>query len=560
MPFRNSLRLPDEKGDLRTGLPTMVVAAPISDAKGQPFAILACRIRPDAQFTAIFRVGRSGESGETYAVDHTGLLLTQSRFDKKLKQIGLLADLPDSTSVLTLEARDPGVNMEAGGHPKLDRADQPLTHSVAECVAKKSDIDVVGYRNYAGVTVVGAWTWLDDYDFGIVTEMAAAEAYRPLAILRWTFWSLFGLLVASAVVIFLFMVLVERKHREVQKAVQTARQLGQYTLGEKIGTGGMGTVYKATHRLLRRPTALKLLNADKYSDEAAQRFEREVQLTSQLNHPNTITVYDYGRTPDGVFFYAMEYLNGLNLEDLVTCEGALPEGRMVGILRQICGSLAEAHKAGLIHRDIKPSNIIVNYRGGLVDFVKVLDFGLAKAMGDGEGIRLTAPNTMAGTPLYLSPEAIERPDTVDARTDIYAIGAVGYYLLTGTPVFPGQSIVEICMSHVRTPPEPPSRRLGRAVSPRLEAILLHCLEKDRERRPPGARVLLEELLECDAQAGWSPAEAESWWSKFSRPANASVPSPTPTRAPVAKTNPGAPVINDGATVVLPPEQRRMAGP
>jgi hypothetical protein len=557
LPYRSSERLPDANGDLRSGLPSMIVAAPIPGEDGKPIAVLGLRIRPEGAFTAIFQVGRSGKTGETYALDRTGRMLTQSRFDDDLKQIGLLADLPDSASVLTIELRDPGVNMAEGKRPPQKRADQPLTRSAADAIAGNSGVDVSGYRDYRGVPVVGAWTWVPEYEFGVVTEIATAEAYRPLYILRWTFWGLFGLLALSALAIFLFTVVVARKQREVQKAVLAARQLGQYTLGEKIGAGGMGTVYKASHLMLRRPTAVKLLNPDKCSDEAVERFGREVQLTSQLNHPNTITVYDYGRTPEGVFYYAMEFLDGINLEDLVANSGALPEGRVVSILRQICGSLAEAHAAGLIHRDIKPSNVILNHRGGLADFVKVLDFGLAKAVGDAQAARLTAANSLTGTPLYLAPEAIERPGSVDARVDIYAIGAVGYFLLTGTPVFRGESIVEICMQHVQTPPETPSRRLGRSVAPALEAVLLHCLEKARERRPAGARILLEELAACDAQAGWSPADAEVWWADFRRGSAASAPASTAGAA--AATTAPQPTIGT-ATVALAPDQRVAPAP
>jgi hypothetical protein len=559
MPYRSSESLADAKGEMKTGMPSMIVAAPILDHDDRPVAVLALRLRPEREFTALFRAASTGKTGETFAVDRDGMLLTQSRFDDDLKRIGLLADVPDSASVLTVELRDPGVNMVEGARPAVRRPEQPLTRSAADVAAGNEGVDVAGYRDFRGVPVVGAWTWLPDYGFGVISEIEVAEAYRTLYILRWTFWSLFGLLALSALAIFIFMVVVARKHKEVQKAVLAARQLGQYTLGEKIGAGGMGTVYKASHLMLRRPTAVKLLDPDKCSDEAAGRFEREVQLTSQLNHPNTITVYDYGRTPEGIFYYAMEFLDGINLEDLVTQYGALPEGRVVSILRQISGSLAEAHAAGLIHRDIKPSNVILNQRGGLTDFVKVLDFGLAKAVGEGKAARLTAANTLTGTPLYLAPEAIDRPDTVDARVDIYAIGAVGYFLLTGTPVFQGQSIVEICMHHVRTPPEPPSRRLGRPVMPALEAALLRCLEKDRERRPPGARMLLEALAACDAQAAWSQADAETWWAERGRDPGPKASAAVTAEPPRAPTEVGTPGLGS-ETVALAPDQRVGSGP
>src|SRR5262249_14250974 len=235
-------------------------------------------------------------------------------------------------------------------------------------------------------------------------------------------WGLFALLVAIAGVMFFFMLVTARQGHQLQQAVAAATQLGQYTLEEKLGEGGMGAVYRARHSLLRRPTAIKMISSANLGESALARFEREVQTTSQLNHPNTIAIYDYGRTPEGVFFYAMEYLEGTNLDDLVERFGPLPEGRVIHLLRQVCGSLAEAHGKGLIHRDIKPANILLTCRGGVADFVKVLDFGLVKAVGgSGDQARLTKSDAMVGTPLYLSPEAIERPASVDLRTDIYAI-------------------------------------------------------------------------------------------------------------------------------------------
>ena len=457
---------------------------------------------------------RSGESGETYAFDKSGLLLSQSRFDAELKKVRLLADQPDAKSILTIELRDPGVNLADGHMSTLDRREQPLTRMAESAVAGNSGVDVDGYRNYRGITVVGAWTWLPEYDFGVATEVDVAEAYQPLRVLRFVFWILLGMLGVSALAIFLFTLIVARQEVAVQNAVLAAKQLGQYTLEEKIAAGGMGAVYKAKHALLQRPTAVKLLEPDKISEIAIARFEREVQLTSQLNHPNTIAIYDFGRTPEGVFFYAMEYLDGINLEDLVTRFGPLSEGRVIAILRQICGSLAEAHALGLIHRDIKPANIILNHRGGVPDFVKVLDFGLARAIGVEAESRITAANVMTGTPLYMAPESIERPTSVGTAADLYAVGAVAYFLLTGRPVFEGESLVEICMKHVKATPMLPSERLGRPVAARLEAIILKCLAKAPHDRPLTAAQLDAELADCVADCPWNLAEAEKWWRDF----------------------------------------------
>ena len=297
----------------------------------------------------------------------------------------------------------------------------------------------------------------------------------------------------------------------LRQQVREAWQLGQYTLLEKIGEGGMGTVYRASHAMLRRPTAVKLLPPGDSGAERLQRFEREVQLTSRLTHPNTVAIFDYGRTPDGVFYYAMEYLEGLNLEDLARHDGPQPAGRVVHVLRQVAGSLAEAHEVGLIHRDVKPANVIlVAQRGGATDVAKVVDFGLVKDLD--QATDLSREDRIAGTPLYLAPEAITTPGRVGARSDLYSLGCVGYYLLTGRPVFEGRNVVEVCGHHLHTRPVPPSERLGQPVPDGLEALLLSCLEKEPSRRPSFAGEFLETLDALRDVPAWTNEQARGWWT------------------------------------------------
>jgi serine/threonine-protein kinase len=275
----------------------------------------------------------------------------------------------------------------------------------------------------------------------------------------------------------------------------------------------MGVVYRAHHGMMRRPTAIKLLRPEKAVEANLKRFEREVRLTARLTHPHTITLFDYGRTPDGIFYYAMELLDGASLDRVVAVGGPLPPARVVHVLYEVAGALVEAHDVGLVHRDIKPANIILCRQGGLHDFPKVVDFGLVKDLEPGGEAALTHAAAIAGTPLYIAPEAITSPESVSAQSDLYSLGAVGYFALTGKHVFDGRTLVEVCSHHLHSRPEPPSSRLGGPVPPDLEALLLGCLEKDPARRPEGARDLRRRLEACAAFGGWTEEQARAWWER-----------------------------------------------
>jgi serine/threonine protein kinase len=493
----------------------MQVAVPIRDEGFQVIGAMAFRIRSDREFTRILEFGQIGESGETYAFNKTGVMVSNSRFDEQLILLGLLPDEASSRSQLRLSLRDPGGNMQDGFRPAERRAGLPLTRMAERAIAGESGVDLDGYRDYRGVPVVGAWAWLPELDMGIAIEMDYAEAFRPLTIVQWMFRGIFALLTLCSIAIFVFTLLVARARREAQKAAVESRQLGQYVLEQKLGAGAMGVVYKGRHAMLRRPTAIKMLNLEIVNETSIARFEREVQITSQLNHPNTIAIYDFGRTPEGVFYYAMEFLDGIDLQKLVDRYGPLPEARVIKILTQICGSLFEAHARGLVHRDIKPANVMLNRRGGEPDLVKVLDFGLVKAIDDQKQANASSGG-LTGTPLYMSPEAIQFPLSVDARSDIYAVGAVGYFLLTGKTVFEAGSLVELCQQHVSRIPEPPSARLNRPVSHELEDALMACLEKDSAKRPQTARELALRISKAPTAHDWAIDTADAWWGRHER--------------------------------------------
>jgi len=490
--------------------PTMFVAAPVKTTNGVIVAVLGLRMKPEEEFSSIFSVARMGETGESYAFDRRGVMLTASRFDEQLRGLGLITNGPDATSILSLKLLDPGVNLSQGEHPKVAREDLPLTRMADSATKGNRDVDVEGYRNYRGEKVVGAWAWLPEYNMGVATEVASDEAFQNLYTLRQAFLVLFGLLVLSGGGIFFFTLMVERLQASVRKSALTARRLGQYVLMQEIGRGANGMVYRARHALLRRPVAVKLLSPDMTNAASAARFEHEVQITSQLTHPNTVAIYDYGRTPEGLFYYAMEYLSGIELHQLVRKFGPQPAGRVIHILRQVCGSLAEAHGIGLIHRDIKPANVVLTQRGGAGDIVKVLDFGLVKALHQSPSAADTA-KAVVGTPHFMSPEAIERPDTVDARSDLYSLGAIGYWLLAGKTLFQSDKVESLLDQHVKVEPLPPSARSRFPASADLEQLIMQCLAKTPGERPPSAQALDDALAQCSAAGSWTPADADAWW-------------------------------------------------
>lgn len=298
----------------------------------------------------------------------------------------------------------------------------------------------------------------------------------------------------------------------LRRELHDARRLGQYQLGERLGAGGMGEVYLAEHQLLKRPCALKLIKADIADNAVAiARFEREVQSAATLNHPNSIRIFDYGHAADGTFYYVMELLPGLSSAELVSAFGPMPPGRAVYLMRQVCAALREAHLAWLVHRDLKPANIFVAILGGQHDVAKILDFGLVKQTTGGSA-QLTADHTVSGTPSYMSPEQASASPDLDGRADLYSLGAILYYWLTGRPPFEGDNPTNLMIAHARDPVEPPSRvRSGLPAD--LEAVVLRCLAKSPSERFADARALGEALAGCECAGTWDEAKAETWWGE-----------------------------------------------
>ena len=311
--------------------------------------------------------------------------------------------------------------------------------------------------------------------------------------------------------------------QRIGRRLREARELGSYELLEPLGHGGMGEVWRARHRLLARDAAIKLVRPEVLGTGAhdnsrvlLRRFEREAQATAQLSSQHTIRLFDFGASDDGSFYYAMELLTGRDLESLINAFGPMPADRVMFLLRQVCHSLAEAHERGLIHRDVKPANIYVCRMGLDYDFVKVLDFGLVKfnetqrSESETQSI-MTGAHTTIGTPAYMAPEIILGRNDVDRRADVYALGCVMYFMLTGHRVFEGDTPMQALVDHVHATPIPPSQRSELRIPSELDAIVLACLEKDPDKRPQDAVQLRRMLHECQSCSSWSSARANEWW-------------------------------------------------
>lgn len=300
----------------------------------------------------------------------------------------------------------------------------------------------------------------------------------------------------------------------LRREASRASQLGRYRLKRELGTGGMGQVHLGEHQFLKRPCAIKVIRPGQIPDRSAlERFEREVQTTARLSHWNTIEIFDYGHTEDGTFYYVMEYMRGLSLADLVKRYGPQPPARCIHYLAQTCWALQEAHNHGLIHRDLKPANIFAAKRGGVFDVTKLFDFGLVLLRGEGDNflnmIGKSSTTPFAGSPLYMSPEQAVGLK-LDARSDIYSLGCVGYYLLTGRPPFEGDSAWKVMVSHAKDPVVPPSR-WNPSVPRELESVILKCLAKGPSDRYATPRALAEALGRCKDAGHWDYEKAGEWW-------------------------------------------------
>jgi serine/threonine-protein kinase len=456
-------------GSMRALLATHAAALRVTledRLEGAPAAERAVRIRETAARYAEAS-GRLGESGQVFAFDASGAILNPTRAG-------------DTTATL-LQLADPG----------------------AEGVMLEP------FVNARGEEVIAVWRSLPEYGIGLAIKLAAAEAYAPLRFLRIAFGAVFGALVLAAVAALISAL----RMLQLNSELGGGRRLGAYVLGRLIGEGGMANIYLARHDLLKRPIAVKLLKPARATDEMIARFEREVQLASSLAHPNMVEIFDYGRTADGLYYYAMEYLDGVTAAELVARGGEVPVARAVHLLRQVCAGLAEAHAKGLVHRDVKPENLMVCRRGGEFDVVKILDFGLVKNVAAPHSRDLTRSLRILGTPLYMAPERLRNPADVDARADIYAVGAVAYFLLTGNKLFEAPDDLALTTRILNEEPRRVAEAAPQAIPAELDILVAACLEKKREDRPQRVADLVVAFEALSSELRWTQRDAEEWWVK-----------------------------------------------
>lgn len=495
-----------------------VFLAPIHDTSGQLLGVLYNTYLAREEFSKILTRVHIGHRGETYAFDKRGRMLSSGRYLDELKSIPYFGLAEDDETIYNVILKNPGVDVSKGIEPKIPKTQLPFVTPLQEILLKLDkgtssvtfeNKETKPYLNYRGEKVISRWLWWTNYDFGIITEIRLQEALSTLRFFDYAFLILYVIIFALSYWLFTSNVKIFRFGRKLEGY----KQLGQYKLGEKLGEGGFGEVYKAEHAFLKTPVAIKLLKKQFNGTDMLDRFEKEVKVTAALSNPNTVKVYDYGTTDDGQFYYVMEFLNGIPVDQLVSKEKMVDVARGVHILLGVCYSLREAHANGLVHRDIKPMNVMLCNQGGTYDVVKVLDFGLVKSI-DANEAEQTQINRIGGTPMFMAPERIRDPFNADQKVDIYSLGALGIYM------FSGKYLLELVSQHMLSGEQTIQTNLkdgiteGVDVPVELKDLLLQCLSFDPEKRPADIAFIIQELEQIQSKHNWSRTDAETWWKAF----------------------------------------------
>ena len=500
-------RLTQEKDGFKpeTLDPVLANIVPIFDDKGKVIAAFLVRgIGTFAEFDRLFREASEGGNLDAYAVDRNGVMVTNSPQAMRLSKIMSL-ELRENEIAAVLRVSDPGFPTAPGNIGTYNRMTQPLTIAAAGATTRQENLQIEPYNNYAGIPVVGAWRWDDDWQFGVVIERDNQSALAAARIVRYGFLILGSLLTLTAYVA------ATQIAKQSAKTRAVLHPLGRYELTGELGSGGMGVVYRARHRQLGRDVALKVLRSDRRNREDQLRFDREAKLAASLSNPHSVMIYDYGHGEGGEAFCVMEFLQGITLAEVVARSGPQPYGRVLSILRQICSSLSEAHNAGLLHRDVKPQNVMLSLDPSVGDWAVVFDFGLAKSFKPDSGGYQTAETVWAGTPMYMAPERYRDPAGVDPRSDIYSVGCIAYFLISGRPPYiecDPESLFALVLSE-----QPISMSLHREeeVPQELVDLVNQCMAKNVDDRFGSADALSLRIDELREKYSWSDDEAAAWW-------------------------------------------------
>lgn len=486
---RTSLIQLSPAADSATGQGDFYAIAPIRSDSEEIIAAIGVRQSNARAWARLLNVARAGASWRNFAFDSRGRLIAESSSynDESLLRLGVSRN------------QFPRLLLGDSGDPSTFQS-------------TRMKVKLRPYRDYRGTNVIGAWRWLPEYGFGLAVEADASEAFAPWrqlemgagVLLLVLAFSIFGALFCAFAI------------ARAPAAASRPRDSEQYSLVEKTGERGFAEIYLAKHPLLLKPVSMLILNPDVLTPGSMKRLERDAAIASQLTHPNTAEIYDFGKTPFGGFFCVTEHAAGFSFEEWRQRDEALLPERVIYILRQVCESLSEAHAAGLFHRSIKPSSLTLCRRGGKCDFVKVLDYGLSVDLPEDQSYEITSPFLLKSDLVFVAPEGIRSLLDMDARADIYSLGAVAYYLLTGKHLFELTNNLDLQVKIVNERPTPLSEAASQKISKELEELITACLNKDPLHRPQDVVEVLNTLNALQSHLPWSEAQARECWERYDK--------------------------------------------
>ncbi len=488
--------------------PVMAIVVPMANQEGRIVAaFLVGGIGMFDEFSRMYFDVASAGKLDAYAVNQSGIMVTESPHAATLASMSKL-DATVEEIAARLRVADPGSLLDAENIKQLKRNKCPLTESAASATAGSSEVRIVPYHNYAGQEVVGAWRWNSDSELGIIVERQADAAFATVRIVRSGFLLLGTLLFITATMAAAFLARASTAERVA------VHPLSRYEVIRELGSGGMGVVYLARHRQLGRDTALKVMIGSRRHKEDQLRFDREARLAASLSSPHSVMIYDYGRSEDGESYCVMEFLRGLTLHEVVERSGPQPIGRVLFIISQVCEALAEAHELNLLHRDIKPQNIMLSLDQSVGDWAVLFDYGLAKPLESVVDVYQTSEAHWSGTPMYMAPERFRHPNSMDRRSDIYSLGCVAYYLLSGRPPYVDGEAESLFSLILGQQPVSLAQHRGEPVPDEITQLVFGCMSKSADDRFGSIVELAKAINAIRAHHPWTVEEARQWWDTY----------------------------------------------